>query len=79
MSQFKLQAGDVVCLKSGGPRMTIREVGEGGYHCQWFDTDNYGRVCEAIFPGTSVKKAESAPTVTERPYYPTGTYRSYAP
>jgi uncharacterized protein YodC (DUF2158 family) len=28
--------GDVVQLKSGGPRMTVGEIGEGGVFCIWF-------------------------------------------
>jgi uncharacterized protein YodC (DUF2158 family) len=35
-SQFK--TGDIVQLKSGGPKMTVSEVSEltGDVHCQWF-------------------------------------------
>jgi uncharacterized protein YodC (DUF2158 family) len=38
--------GDVVRLKSGGPRMTVAELGEGAIHgqslvsCTWFDERN---------------------------------------
>lgn len=37
MSQFSV--GDVVVLKSGGPKMTVSEVGvdEGQIKCVWFD------------------------------------------
>lgn len=43
MSDFA--KGDVVLLKSGGPRMTIQEVGDYGFsdaplngaHCVWFE------------------------------------------
>ena len=33
--------GDVVQLKSGGPKMTISMIGEDrDVHCQWFKDDN---------------------------------------
>ncbi|MEQ1632895.1 MAG: DUF2158 domain-containing protein [Planctomycetota bacterium] len=34
--QFK--EGDIVCLKSGGPEMTVRDAGNktGNVICQWF-------------------------------------------
>lgn len=35
MSQFK--TGDVVRLKSGGPKMTVKEEGDSIVSCQWFD------------------------------------------
>ena len=33
-----LEVGDVVCLKSGGPEMTITDTGydEGKVQCSWF-------------------------------------------
>ncbi|MGL6151952.1 MAG: YodC family protein, partial [Aeromonas sobria] len=33
------QIGEQVCLKSGGPVMTIAGslTGHGTYHCRWFD------------------------------------------
>ncbi len=40
----EFQPGDVVQLKSGGPRMTVESVtGENGpviIHCSWFDKNN---------------------------------------
>lgn len=44
-SDDKLKVGDVVRLKSGGPRMTVDNFGEqsidqtqrGLVHCQWFE------------------------------------------
>ena len=41
MIAFK--TGDVVRLRSGGPKMTITEPPEAGitgYHCVWFDEQN---------------------------------------
>ncbi|EGK01695.1 MULTISPECIES: YodC family protein [Dysgonomonas] len=37
----ELKIGDIVCLKSGGPTMTIESIGEYMYEtkavCTWFD------------------------------------------
>ena len=51
MAEFK--KGDVVRLKSGGPRMTVVDLGsfrptgpEDGVKCQWFDA---GRRTEEVF------------------------------
>jgi uncharacterized protein YodC (DUF2158 family) len=36
-----MKPGDVVCLKSGGPRMTVAEAREDGMmRCLWFTTDH---------------------------------------
>lgn len=32
-----IEAGSVVTLKSGGPKMTVRWVEDGDAYCQWFD------------------------------------------
>lgn len=34
-NQFKV--GDVVILKSGGPRMTVNNVSENGIECIWIE------------------------------------------
>ncbi|NMH66931.1 YodC family protein [Shewanella salipaludis] len=34
------KVGDVVVLKSGGPRMTVVEIDELDCFCQWFDDKN---------------------------------------
>jgi uncharacterized protein YodC (DUF2158 family) len=41
MENSKLNAGDLVKLKSGGPIMTVSayEASGGSYLCQWFDDD----------------------------------------
>jgi uncharacterized protein YodC (DUF2158 family) len=38
MQEFKFEPGDIVELKSGGPRMTICEIdGKSNCLCKWFD------------------------------------------
>lgn len=32
--------GSVVCLKSGGPSMTVQRVNDGTAHCDWFDSQD---------------------------------------
>ncbi|MEN5361945.1 YodC family protein [Brevundimonas intermedia] len=32
-----MQAGDVVRMKSGGPKMTISWIENGDAYCEWFD------------------------------------------
>jgi uncharacterized protein YodC (DUF2158 family) len=39
MSEFKI--GDVVQLKSGGPKMTVTKVSAEGYLCRWFQQDHF--------------------------------------
>jgi uncharacterized protein YodC (DUF2158 family) len=41
-----LKPGDVVVLKSGGPRMTIKFIENGEAACSWFEN---GRVSERRF------------------------------
>lgn len=37
-----MKIGDEVCLKSGGPRMTVAEVRpDGMLRCLWFSTDHH--------------------------------------
>lgn len=36
MDAETFKVGDVVQLKSGGPRMTVHEVLSGGVRCKWF-------------------------------------------
>ena len=33
-------AGEVVQLKSGGPKMTVENIAHGKVFCQWFDENN---------------------------------------
>jgi uncharacterized protein YodC (DUF2158 family) len=37
MTNSKFKSGDVVILKSGGPRMTVKEVNENSIKCIWFN------------------------------------------
>jgi uncharacterized protein YodC (DUF2158 family) len=54
-----IKAGDVVQLKSGGPKMTVTKVEEWmavmRAHCEWFVGDANKR---GNFPLTSLKRAE---------------------
>lgn len=61
MSDIALQAGDVVVLKSGGPKMTIVEIGDfgplgpnPGVKCEWFDEKKNHQ--EKVFAPTSLDK-----------------------
>lgn len=48
----KLNPGDVVQLNSGGPKMTIRDIGpDGNITCKWFSADV---VKEAYFLATEL-------------------------
>lgn len=42
----KCQVGDVVRLKSGGPKMTVTKIEEERVHCDWFEK---GKLHERIF------------------------------
>jgi uncharacterized protein YodC (DUF2158 family) len=63
MSEFK--NGDVVQLKSGGPKMTINNIGKYNYadydsaNCDWFTQEKAPwKKEDGIFPLTSLKKVE---------------------
>jgi uncharacterized protein YodC (DUF2158 family) len=53
-----LCVGDVVTLKSGGPRMTIEAIGpeDGGAHCMWFDGKN--QVKTELFVAATLEKVD---------------------
>jgi uncharacterized protein YodC (DUF2158 family) len=38
-----IKAGDVVMLKSGGPRMTVEAIDKDGVLCVWFDQNDMGK------------------------------------
>lgn len=63
MSEFK--KGDTVQLKSGGPLMTVVEIGnfgpmkpEDGVKCQWFDG---ARPLTEVFDSATLKISEDRP------------------
>ena len=54
----KFNIGDVVILRSGGPRMTVtalETIHISGYQCDWFDKS--GNLSHARFPSESLRKA----------------------
>lgn len=56
-----LEEGDVVQLKSGGPRMTVTEVQENGQVCcAWFEDDE---TRSRYFPPKALKEVEDGPTI----------------
>lgn len=56
-AEFK--PGDVVALKSDGPKMTIDKIGNAQYEqfqsawCSWFDD---GQACHGVYPLTSLRR-----------------------
>ena len=59
----QISVGDVVMLKSGGPKMTVSNIDKYGYEdrlsaaCDWFTQEKAPWKKEAdIFPLTSLKK-----------------------
>ena len=60
MPEEKFKVGDVVILKSGGPKMTVEDVEAGDtIVCQWFIT---GQKLEyGSFPADSLERAGSGP------------------
>jgi len=63
MSESGFKIGDVVRLKSGGPKMTVEEVDDSAdtVHCKWFvggEKLKYGS-----FPVDSVERAETGPSL----------------
>jgi len=54
MEDFEI--GDVVVLRSGGPKMTVHGlVSDGDVVCQWFESNE---VHEENFPKEALKKVE---------------------
>ena len=62
-----IMKGDVVMLKSGGPKMTVQNIGEAKpgpmgvmkwVSCIWISTD-HSTVCEHTFNEIVLKKAEA--------------------
>lgn len=48
-----VKEGDVVMLKSGGPRMTVVKKGTDSCRCKWFSTE---KLCDEIFATHALKK-----------------------
>jgi uncharacterized protein YodC (DUF2158 family) len=64
MAEQKFQCGDVVRLKSGGPKMTVVDFGEyefggdkGSYKCRWFDDKH--KLVEGIFTEAELERDAS--------------------
>jgi len=62
MSDQEIKVGSVVQLKSGGPHMTVSQIGQGQFHdyvsawCDWFVQDKAPWKKEhGVFPITSLK------------------------
>lgn len=53
-----IKAGDIVKVKSGGPKMTVSETGDRmgteSAWCNWFDEKNKNQ--EGVFPLTTLVK-----------------------
>ncbi|EHH07540.1 hypothetical protein ATCR1_06726 [Agrobacterium tumefaciens CCNWGS0286] len=61
----EIAVGDVVQLKSGGPKMTVSNIDEYGYEdrlsaaCDWFTVDKAPwKKEDGVFPLTSLKKVD---------------------
>lgn len=52
MKDAKFKIGDVVQLRSGGPRMTVLHVAEEWLECLWFN--NAGELQQDTFPPTMI-------------------------
>ena len=64
MSEQKseIKAGDVVVLKSGGPKMTVDAMGGMGAECLWFDAGQVGGPLKGKFTPTSLRKVDEDST-----------------
>jgi len=70
MSEQKLKIGDVVQLKSGGPKMTItrNKNGEpvGRYECSWFNLRIQSSAFSELFPEGALVVFSSNELATEQ-------------
>jgi uncharacterized protein YodC (DUF2158 family) len=69
MADQQFQPGDVVRLKSGGPRMTVVNYGKYGmaatkesYKCKWFDDKN--KLVEDTFTEAELEREKSSGPVS---------------
>jgi uncharacterized protein YodC (DUF2158 family) len=56
-----IKIGDVVRLKSGGPKMTVQERYENEWLCKWFDSKN--ETCCEPFAEALLEVVRDAPGV----------------
>ncbi len=55
MAAFEI--GDIVQLKSGGPKMTVKEISpEGSYVCRWFTGP---KITQDVFEADTIEAADS--------------------
>lgn len=55
----QLKTGDIVQLKSGGPKMTVRDVEQTRVYCQWFagsKLESGGFPVDSVEPASLEKK-----------------------
>jgi uncharacterized protein YodC (DUF2158 family) len=61
------QPGDIVRLKSGGPKMTVETVDDTGVYCAWFVGDKVeGRAFQKHVPEKTTPSI-GPPSATNRP------------
>jgi uncharacterized protein YodC (DUF2158 family) len=52
---MNFNVGDVVMVKSGGPKMTVDQVARDEVRCVWFD-ERAGDFKRAVFPVATLEK-----------------------
>jgi uncharacterized protein YodC (DUF2158 family) len=65
MNEFK--EGDVVQLKSGGPRMTVTKISGEQCRCKWFDQNNPK---SSLFEASILQKYKAEGSVSLGPKMP---------
>lgn len=61
--QSKIEKGDTVQLKSGGPVMTVQVCSQNLAYCVWFDEESTRK--EGSFEVGTLVKVEPPPTTSE--------------
>lgn len=59
-----MQTGDIVRLKSGGPKMTITALSDDEISCTWFDRN--GKRQSGAFPGATLEAFIARPREPEK-------------